>query len=193
MTVDTQSGRHLSQNADELRSFIDLLRRNGVVSYLEIGARDGDTFYEVVNSLPIGSKAVAVDLPGGKWGWATSRHNLRHAVNELRSLGYEASVIFGDSGAAQTIQQVMVRGPYDAVLIDADHRYEAVKRDWDVYGKMASMVAFHDIAGDGIRWKSDPTCLVEVPRLWREIRATGADTVEIVSSGSGMGIGVVLQ
>lgn len=40
-----------------------------------------------------------------------------------------------------------VRGNYDLVIIDADHSYEAAKRDFDLYGGMGQVVMFHDIAG----------------------------------------------
>jgi hypothetical protein len=69
----TRSGRPPSQIEAELSGFIGLLQERNVRRYLEIGARHGDTFHEVMRSLPVGSVGVAVDLPGGLWGHVKSR------------------------------------------------------------------------------------------------------------------------
>lgn len=191
MRPETRSGRRASQNEFELRSFIDLMLARQVRSYLEIGARHGDTFFEIMTALPKGSKGVAVDLPGGMWGTNKSRTALEEACSALRSHGYDVRCVFGDSLSAGIRQIVMVEGPYDAALIDGDHRYEGVKADWENYGRFASLVAFHDIVGEGQAEKvhGNP---VEVPRLWTELKA-GHEHVEFVDEGSMMGIGCIFR
>lgn len=189
--IATRSGRQASQDADELRGFINLLAARGVRRYLEIGARHGDTFYAVMTALPEGSFGVALDLPGALWGRANSQSSLTDAVHELRSRGYQASVIFGDSRTDATRALARGRGPYDAVLIDGDHTLEGVTADWQNYGDLAPVIAFHDIVGEGQadRRHGRP---VQVPALWAALRAKH-ETVEFVSPGSRMGIGVVLR
>lgn len=191
MTLKTFSGRHPSQNELELRGFIDLLQQQKVHSYLEIGARHGDTFHEIMVSLPSKSKGVALDLPGGLWGTGKSGNHLRRVVNDLKKRGYRASWIFGDSQTDATQTLVVGRGPYDAILIDGDHTYAGVSRDWALYRGLARIVAFHDIVGEGQAEKvyNNP---VEVPKLWAEIKASALKTFELVAPGSAMGIGVVL-
>lgn len=185
------SGRNPSQNAFELRSFIQLLQLREVTAYLEIGAREGDTFHEVMINLPRGSRGVAIDLPGGLWGKATTRDKLLRAMKDLKQRGYIVSHWFGDSGADSTRSVVRMRGPYGAALIDGDHTYEGVKRDWMAYGNEAPLVAFHDIVGTGQRDKHRG-CEVEVPKLWAEIKQ-GRSVIEYVDDGSKMGIGVILN
>lgn len=189
--LETRSGRRASQNEFELRSFIDLLRARQVTRYLEIGARHGDTFFEIMMALPKGSKGVAVDLPGGMWGTDKSRKHLEAACADLRGRGYDARCIFGDSRAAGIRQLVMVEGPYDAALIDGDHRYEGVKADWENYARYAPLIAFHDIVGEGQAEKvhGNP---VEVPRLWAELKVEH-EHVEFVDAGSAMGIGCIFR
>lgn len=187
MAIVTRSGRAASQHPEELDALLELVRDERVGAYLEIGARHGDTFFDVVRAMPPGSKAVAVDLPGGKWGRASSRGHLKAAVRELKALGYEASVIFGDSRTAGVRRQAMARGPYDLALIDGDHTLEGVRSDWANYGGMARMVAFHDIVGEGQRDKSGNP--VEVPALWQQLR--DRRHVEFVGADSRMGIGVL--
>lgn len=195
--LTTFSGREASQNEYELRSFIALLNRYGVRSYLEIGSREGDTFVEVMQSLPPKSKGVAVDLPGGLWGKHTTRAKLETAVRFLRSQNYNASFVFGDSQTDATAKLVIGRGPYDAVLIDGDHTLVGVSKDFDLYGSLAPIVAFHDIVGHGQMEKVHGN-LVEVPILWDSFKRNEKITErynlhEFIDDGSKMGIGVLVR
>lgn len=188
--LKTFSGRRPSQDESELRGFIQLLRDRGVTRYLEIGARHGDTFHEVMTSLPTGSVGVAVDLPGGLWGTEKSRNSLKAVVTDLKAKGYQASFVFGNSQTEATRKLIAGRGPFDAILIDGDHTLPGVMADWRNYGGMAPIVAFHDIVGTGQAEKVEGNP-VEVPILWERIKAAH-EVVEFVTSGSRMGIGVVL-
>lgn len=190
MPHETFSGRAASQDPHELREFVALLHAEKVARYCEIGARHGDTFHDVMMSLPARSIGVACDLPGGAWGTDSSRKALERAVKDLVRRGYRASCVFGDSSTPATMRIVASRGPYDAILIDGDHRYAGVKADWEVYGGMAPLIAFHDIAGAGCADKHSGLP-VEVPKLWAEITKSGRRCVEFISPGSRMGIGVV--
>lgn len=188
--LKTFSGRKASQDEFELRSFIALLQDHGVRRYLEVGSREGDTFHEVLKSLPAGSTGLACDLPGGLWGKVTTRRKLEAAVNDLVTRGYPASTLFGDSKDRDVIEFVAGAGPYDAILIDGDHTYKGVKADWDNYRHMAPLIAFHDITGAGQAEKVYGR-QVEVPVLWEEIKAAGYRTTEFIAPDSLMGIGVV--
>jgi hypothetical protein len=185
----TFSGREASQDADELAGFVDLLQREGVTRYGEIGAREGDTFHAVMCSLPAGSHGVALDYPGGAWGNVKTRAKLERCIADLRARGYKVSALFGDSTTTATMAQFRGRGPYDAILIDGDHRLAGVTADWQNYRSVARIIAFHDIVGEGMEDKRGNP--VQVPTLWKAIRALGLVTMEFVSPGSKMGIGVV--
>jgi hypothetical protein len=185
----TRSGREASQNPQEIGGFIELLQREGVRSYLEIGARHGDTFFDVMRSLPEGSRGVAVDLPGGNWGTTKSKSYLQMACDDLSARGYDVHCLFANSQESGTADIVNAMGPFDAALIDGDHLYSGVKRDWQLYGDCARLIAFHDIAGEGQRQKNSQLP-VEVPRLWREIRNDFRHH-EFIAPGSKMGIGVL--
>ncbi len=176
----TVSGRRASQHYVELQAFIDYLVENDVTSYLELGARQGDTFFQVMTHLPRGSKGVAVDLPEGPWGGRGSRRDLKNVLTQLPE--YDVTAIFGDT--AVVVDRVKELGPFDAVFIDADHRYEAVKRDFENYGE--NIVAFHDIAADGCVCGSYK---VGAPQFWKEVRR---DYIEFIyPSDRPMGIGVM--
>jgi hypothetical protein len=188
--MQTRSGRQGSQRMDELLPFIEFLKSRLVRSYLEIGARHGDTFFEVVRSLPKGSLGVAVDLVGGPWGTTASVRYLKEAAAELHQLGYRVRLVWGDSQSAGVRQTVMLSGPYDACLIDGDHRLPGVTADWKAYSKLTTkMVAFHDIVGHG---QMNQDMKVEVPELWASLKGEH-EVKEFIGTGSKMGIGVVLQ
>lgn len=194
--MKTFSGRTPSQNAAELADFVALLQRERVRTYLEIGARHGDTFHHIMMSLPGDAVGLAVDLPGAAWGQGGSGEHLERAVADVNTSPRRALAMFGDSGDRKTIYEVFDHGPFDAVLIDGDHRYEGVKRDWEFYGDMARVVAFHDIAGAG-EVQPRQGFRVDVPELWAEVKqkaaAEGWAVHEFIATGSRMGIGVIVK
>lgn len=185
----TFSGRRASQHPVELAAFIRLLQAEGVTSYLEIGARHGDTFHAVMSALPVGSVGVAVDLPGGAWGVSSSAMALQCAADDLLQRGYDIEVLLGNSTGPGVLKSLGDRA-FDAALIDGDHRYEGVLADWLTYRDRATLVAFHDIAGVGEIQRSS-RLPVEVPRLWQEVKGSARRSIEFVAEGSRMGIGVL--
>jgi hypothetical protein len=178
----TLSGQTASQQPNELARFIGLIQ--GCRSYLEIGARQGDTFYEVCKAIQP-EKALAVDLPFGPWG-TDSELDLTRAVDLLRADGIDARCIFGSSQDPSIIKYVWEFGPFDCVLIDGDHRYEGVRQDYEHFA--CPVTAFHDICSEGFI-KGDMK--FGVAEFWREIR--GDSFIEIIdpSDNRPMGIGVL--
>jgi hypothetical protein len=184
----------VTQIPAELDALIALFTEHDVRSYLEVGCKRGETFDRVVRSTPKYTPAhcIALDMPGGPWGKAGTDDVLFACCMRLYVEGWMADCLFGDSQDAEIIKKARDLGPYDAVLIDADHRYDAVLIDWRNYGPMGRLVAFHDIAAPEGHTSAKTGYPVEVPRLWAEIKASGRRTVEFVAPGSLMGIGVVL-
>lgn len=183
----TFSGRRASQDEYELSKLIDFLKGIGVRKYLEVGAREGDTFHEIMTSLPKRSFGVAVDLPGGLWGKITTSKKLESAKSDLLRKGYDVKVILGNSTHSSVIDSIKALGKFDAVFIDGDHTYEGVKKDFDNYKELAPVVIFHDIVGDG-QFEKVQGNKVEVPVFWNEIKTE--TSLEFVGEESKMGIGV---
>lgn len=189
----TFSGRRWSQDLSEFKSFIEFAQSVGVKSYLEIGARYGDSFHAMMTHLPKGSIGVAIDLPGAYWGKKGSADDLALACAHLNSCGYHAYCIFGDSQSQRVFNTLMkLDFLFDLVFIDGDHRYEAVKTDFDMYGNLAPYTAFHDINTSQTISKDGHK--LGVTKLWNEIKQNH-DYYEWINKNSekDFGIGLLLN
>jgi len=187
------SGKPFPQRPFEIETLAQLMVARKCRSYLEIGARFGDSFHYLATRGLVGNdkcRVVAVDWPGQAWGNKDSEALLRKAADALNMRNStHATVICGDSRAQETIDEAERLGPYDAVFIDGDHTAEGVLADWTNYGPMArKLVAFHDIDADSKPKKK--AARFGVPALWRELKATRPH-VEIISSERQMGIGIL--
>lgn len=186
------SGQNIPQRKDELRKFINLMKKEKCTSYLEVGARYGDSFYNIVKAMPQGSTAIAIDLPDSRWGRSDSQAHLQNAICKLNEEGYKTTAIFADSQNPATKEQLLkLMGPlkFDMVMIDADHRFEGMTLDWINYGPFGRLVAFHDIDGHD-QWERSTGFRVECPLVWAAIKRNYR-YIEIVGKHRGMGIGVV--
>jgi len=178
------------QHPAELARFVGLVAREGVRSYLEIGCKFGGTFAAVTRAMPSGSRAVAVDLPAGNKHWAQSRVALTACVAELKRLGYDTHLIWGDSTDDAVVSQVSALGPFDLILIDGGHTLPFVRADWMHYGPMGRIVAFHDIA-----WSRPPDWTgyqIDVPLFWTNIKESYRhEEIRLDPTGRDNGLGIL--
>lgn len=195
----TPNAYKIAQKQNEFESMLSAIKEVETKTYLEVGARHGGAFYEVVTRcIPKDGIAVAVDLPGGAWGQESSQKSLENCVAELRQLGWKnVHVIFGDSTSDETISKIKsISQNYDSTFIDGDHRYEGCMKDWDNYSIITNKaVFFHDIDGVGIRQKSNQNLIVEVPEVWQELIKTNKNYKEFIDKENEperkMGIGMI--
>ena len=154
----------LLQDHDEFAEYLRLLTRAQVKSYLEIGSYHGASLLAVSQILPPGARIVAVDK-------AESRKNqvLVNGVADLLTVrGFDVHLFWGDSSNHDIIAKVNRLAPFDAVFIDGDHSLRGVTSDWENYGPMGKIIAFHDIS-----WSRDPGWpkgQIEVPELWEKLK-----------------------
>lgn len=176
------------QNKAELDGFIAILKREAVGSYLEIGSKHGGSLWHVANALPLGSRIVSVDLPQGDNSFKESQPHLEACVAELKRLGYDSYLLLGDSTDAGVVEQVKALGPFDACFIDANHTLPYVTKDWENYGPMCRIVAFHDI-GWVPRPEPSNKMPIEVPKLWNEIKGKyGHEEIKLEPRDNGIGV-----
>jgi predicted O-methyltransferase YrrM len=153
---------------------------------LEVGTYYGGTLKQWLQRSQPGTLVVSVDR------YDIPRADNRAHYSEWAAPGVEYAVIVGDSHNPATIASAAANGPYDFILIDADHVYDAAKRDWENYGSMCAeggVIVFHDIVSCPIAHPE-----LQVNRLWAEIKAVEA-TFEYVNDPAQTccGIGVVVR
>lgn len=188
--LKTFSGRKPSQDYFELTSLIKFLKESEVKTYLEIGSRHGDTFHEIISSLPKEDTfGVAVDLPGGLWGTSKSVNTLVKVIQDLTNKGYNVDYKLGSSTSIKIVSYALNAAKWDAIFIDGDHTLKGVTADWEIYSKMSNIVIFHDIVGAG-QYEKVYNNKVEVPILWESLKKE-YKTLEFIGENSNMGIGVV--
>lgn len=142
--------------------------------------------YDLAQVAKPGARIVGIDLPGGddQWGFPDSGDILGGNIRKLRNLGFDAHCILDDSHLPHVVMLAKEWGPYDFVFIDANHRIEHVKQDWENYGPLGKRVVFHDIRKPGPG--ENPDC--QVWMLWETIKDE-PDTESFLGRGTKMGIG----
>lgn len=191
-SASTMYETSISQVESEIAGLIEILQRENVRSFLEIGSRFGGSLWRIANTLPKGSRIVSCDSGkgmGGKKLGATD--SLKACIARLKEIGYDAHLVVGDSQLPEQINAVKKLAPFDAAFIDGDHELRGVTRDWKNYGRMARIVAFHD-AGWIKPENYANAKVVRVPELWQDLKAKyRSQEFFDRSTGGNMGIGVL--
>jgi methyltransferase family protein len=144
MTLPVFDQGKMGQRKPEYMIWTSLCVAMGIANYVELGAGSGHYL------LDAGIKTViGVDVNHTN---TNERHNFYQDDRVWN--------VTGDSHDPQTMQEVLrlLGGPPDAVFIDADHSYDAVRKDFEMWYPVARrLVGFHDIL------------IPDIVRLWGEI------------------------
>jgi predicted O-methyltransferase YrrM len=183
--------RRILQNLSEFDKFISMMRAENVKSYLEIGCKYGGSWWRMAMSLPKGSKLVGVDLPHGDHSFKEALPYLKECHKKLRSLKYDAHLFIGDSTNPDIVEAVRKLGPFDLCFIDGNHTEPFILKDWENYGSISRIVAFHDISYQ-YRPPSEQKIelTVDAPRMWNELKQPFRN-VEIKFNRRDNGIGIL--
>jgi len=138
------------QNRAELEEFAQFIEDHNIRSYLEIGVWTG-RLVTALHQIFRFDTTAACDQ-----GWAEQ-------CGFQIGLPEDVQFFRGDSASPAYLDWRAELGPIDLVLIDGDHRYEGVKRDFEINQSFPHRyLAFHDITGAN-RWTTG------VRRLWNEL------------------------
>lgn len=172
------------QNLLEFDWYCDVLKREGVRSHLEIGSRRGGSLLAVARALPVPSRLVAVDL--GDNLLPSVLECLQLVVKQITAMGHAATLVIGDSTDPNIVKTVQRLGPFDSCFIDGNHSLVYVAQDFENYGAMSKLVAFHDIG-----WQPKPgSTQIDVPEFWQQVK-TKYPNQEIKLNQRKNGIGVL--
>lgn len=159
----------MGQVRSEILALGNLLKEFAPKRSLEIGTNYGGTLLLLCALSAPRAKIISVDLPYGPFGGGYPRRKAPIFWRFPRN-GQTLHLIRADSHAAETKEQVarLLNGePLDYIFIDADHTYEGVSKDFEMYAPLVrsgGIVAFHDI----VTHKPGTDC--EVERFWNEVK-----------------------
>lgn len=157
------------QLSEEIRELLDLLSENPPRAVLEIGTARGGTLCLVTRVAAPDALVISVDLPEGPFGGGYPRWKTP-LYRSFAGPGQRVELIRGDSAAPETrelVERLLEDRPLDFLLIDGDHSYRGVRRDFEAYAPLVrrgGLVAIHDIRS------GPPERVGEVPRFWNQIR-----------------------
>ncbi len=197
LTQDTTIGSSIRirafQAREEIIRLLELIERCRCQRLLEVGTARGGTLYLLCRAAVEDATIVSVDLPRGRFGGGYPFW-LEPVLRSFPGPDQNLILIKGDSGDPAIIRKISdsLQGPADFVLIDGDHSYGGVKRDFQNFKPLVregGLLAFHDIV------PGSPDAVGGVPDFWQEVKKTEAETLEIVESWDqgGYGIGVVVK
>jgi cephalosporin hydroxylase len=180
-----------AQVREEIEALLTLLEADSPRGVLEIGTARGGTLYLLSCVAQADARLASIDLPGGDFGGGSGRLWVP-LLKVLPKKGQKLKLLRADSHDSSTLEEVRewFRGAtLDCLLIDGDHHFEGVHRDFLMYGPLVrpgGVIALHDI----VPGREDR--VGDVPRFWELIK-TVYPTRELVHDWNqgGFGIGVV--
>lgn len=170
----------------QLLELFDSLKPTNII---EIGSYAGGTLWHFMRMAPKGSRFVSVDMlvDEGDVHYPQLQKDQRDGHEFLwkkwaQIRGHDLIILESDSTSSRTIRAVHGLMPQiDFCFIDGGHDEKTVRSDFENYGKMSKVVAFHDISGP-----DNP----DVVKIWGELKKTYR-TKEFVLSKTSPGIGVL--
>jgi predicted O-methyltransferase YrrM len=187
--------RGATQKVKELSPLISLLKRRKLRTVVEIGTQKGGTLYAWCRIAQPDALIVSIDLPGGPFGGGYRLCDMK-TFRRYKRKDQKLCLLRMDSHRLSTKKELLgkLQGrEIDFLLIDGDHRYNGVKRDWQMYSplvKRNGIIAFHDI----LYHPGVPAC--KVNRFWHEVEvqyrhSTYIDKKDDRGWGRWGGIGVI--
>jgi predicted O-methyltransferase YrrM len=171
------------QKVPELARLIALVKARRPHAVVEIGSFLGGTLAAWCKLAAPDAVLVSVDLPDESETPAKPDDLRRLALARQR-----LEVVRNDSHAEETRREVeaaLAGSEVDFLMIDADHSYDGVRRDFELYAPLVrdgGLVAFHDIV------PHTRLANIEVSRFWTEVRAR-YEHEEFISAGRDRGFG----
>jgi len=179
------------QVKSEFLELLKIFKEHKPKVIMEIGTANGGTLFCFSKIAPEDAIIISIDLPRGPFGggypdWKTPFYL------SFKKWNQEVYLLRKDSHHEDTVKEVkrILKGnKVDFLFIDADHSYEGVKKDFELYRpfvKGNGIIAFHDIVF--VR----PPISEGVNKFWEEIKRN-YEYIELIKdcNQNWAGIGVI--
>lgn len=180
----------LLQRKCEIFDFIEFVNSQSSRRILEIGTWGGGTNFLFSQCCTSVTDIIGVDL------YIQNQYLLNHFSNQK---GINSKYICGDSKSKKVLNQIrsiVSSSKLDGCLIDGDHTYMGVKKDFEIYKdfvKPGGWIGFHDITP--VRSSTSHVSTGDVPRYWREIKDKFKDKyefIDVLNNDGGFGLAAVI-
>ncbi|MFX1239729.1 MAG: O-methyltransferase [Promethearchaeota archaeon] len=147
---------NLQQTRSEIIQLLKMVKKSNPKYILEIGTLDGGTLFLFSRIARNDALLLSIDLPKGKIGGPGSKWRVYsdwriHIIKQFSHVNQRLELIRADSHDNTTlhrIKQILKGKKLDFIFIDADHSFNGVKKDFEMYSpllKKGGLIAFHDI------------------------------------------------
>ncbi len=176
----------------ETLQLMELLDKENIRNFLEIGVAEGCTFYLWTMLCKADGLKLGIDAPNGPWGKNGQRNYYEMAIIKQRLLSLKPNIDIFLGNSHHTYVQEWAKekigdNQLDFLFIDGDHAYDGVKQDYLYYSqfvKPKGIIAIHDIkdspkhAGVG--------CTVH--KFWNELDEEKTEIISDTAEWGGIGI-----
>jgi cephalosporin hydroxylase len=147
-----------SQNLEEFTELLKEFIKLQPTCFIEIGSMYGWSLQHFIHYSESGSTAIAIDLPVrnfvGPHDWRVEKQEYNYKnvwpkwAKEKKCKLYLLPCSSYDSQTPLKVKDILQDKKADFLFIDGDHRYDAIKKDFELYSpfvKEKGIIAFHDI------------------------------------------------
>ena len=158
------------QIKNEIHQLLQILEKRRPKTLLEIGTANGGTLFLLCNIAEEEATILSIDLPAGPFGGEMFPEWKMTLYKSFAQNKQKIHLIRSDSHDIETLKRtkkLLGKQKLEFLLIDGDHTYDGVKKDFEVYSQLVEdggIIAFHDI-------NPGPKDNVGgVPEFWNEIK-----------------------
>lgn len=179
------------QIKNEIKILLEVLKKEKPKTILEIGTANGGTLFLLSKVAAKDAKIISIDLPNGPFGgegfpdWKIPIYKTfvtnKQKIHFIRSDSHNKKTL-------ENLKKIIGKRKIDFLLIDGDHTYEGVKKDFEMYNTLVKddgLIAIHDVS------YGPKENVGQVPQFWNKIKSR-FKTLEITINDNSVGYGIGL-